>query len=151
MSILYTTRSVCENKYPIEIKKNVCVLPERIKWMKLWNQRKVHVWRKLPNRPVISYRSGWRRGGVGWGKEGFWGRDCIYILFVIRILRSLMGYQVNFIATRAKSSKPSSPQSINNDQSLNCHNCVNNFRHRGNRCCIFRITWNKRLENLHYL
>lgn len=48
------------------------MLPERIKWMKLWNQRKVHVWRKLPNGPVISYRSGWRGGwgGVGWGKEG---------------------------------------------------------------------------------
>ena len=24
MSILYTTRSVCENKYPIEIKKYMC-------------------------------------------------------------------------------------------------------------------------------
>lgn len=47
------------------------MLPERIKWMKLWNQRKVHVWRKLPNGPVISYRSGWRGGGVGWGKDGF--------------------------------------------------------------------------------
>ena len=41
------------------------LLPERIKWMKLWNQRKVQVWRKLPNGPVISYRSGWRGGWVG--------------------------------------------------------------------------------------
>ena len=83
MSILYTTRSVCENKYPIEIKKNVCVLPERIKWMKLWNQRKVHVWRKLPNGPVISYCSGWRGGGVGWGgvRRGFEG-GIVYIFFL---------------------------------------------------------------------
>lgn len=31
MSILYTTRSVCENKYPIEIKKFICMLPEKDK------------------------------------------------------------------------------------------------------------------------
>lgn len=58
MSILYTTRSVCENKYPIEIKKIYMYATRKDKMDETMEPKKVQVWKKLPNGPVISYRSG---------------------------------------------------------------------------------------------
>ena len=47
------------------------MLPEKDKMDETMEPKKGAGLEKLPNGPVISYRSGWRGGGVGWGKEGF--------------------------------------------------------------------------------
>lgn len=68
MSILYTTRSVCENKYPIEIKKYMYAT-RKDKMDETMEPKKVQVWKKLPNGPLSLWvERGW--GGVRGGFKG---------------------------------------------------------------------------------